>query len=311
MKEKVELYLISGFLGAGKTTFLKRMLSCLAGKRLGVLVNEFGAINVDGRVINKNGIEYREINDGSIFCSCLKASFVKTLIALQKEDIDILIIENSGLADPSNMNRLLAEMEKQMERGYDYRGSVCLVDCTTFMDYLDVLTSVENQILASNCIIVNKTDLVSKEEAGRVTDAVKQINCKATILEAVQADVPAQHIMDALAGNGYDGETSNRCDTRPQTYAVTFHTVYPIEAVEKTIRLLSRNTLRVKGFIETAAGWYHADAVGEYCSLNSIDFEPGMQAGLVIIGKGNTPFEDIVLKIWKDNLHDTPVVEED
>lgn len=311
MKEKIKLYILSGFLGAGKTTFLKKMLDFFAGKKLGVLVNEFGAINVDGKTINKNGIEYMEINDGSIFCSCLKADFVKALIALQKEDINILIIENSGLADPSTMNRLLSEMEKQMERGYAYQGSICLVDCTSFLEYLDVLCAIENQILSSNTIIINKTDLVAHETVDKVKETILSINSKAVTIPAVQAEVSMAFLNKSLSNNGYDGETSNQPCTRPETYALTCGGIYSKEAIVHFVEKLGKETLRIKGFIHTTDGWVHIDAVGEQCNLNRIQEESGLKQGLVIIGKGNVPFKEKVKKLWVANMQDEPVLEDD
>ncbi len=311
MKEKIKLYIISGFLGAGKTTFLKRLLAYFSGGKVGVLVNEFGAINVDGKTIDRNGITYKEINDGSIFCSCLKASFVKTLVALQKEDIDFLIIENSGLADPSNMNRLLAEMEKQMDRGYAYQGSVCLVDALTFLDYIDVLCAIENQILSSNYVIVNKTDLVPEETVRRVMEAIGNINGSAQLIPAVQADVPLEILEKSLNYNGFDKETSNTPCARPETYALACGGSYERKGLAAFLKAVSKNTLRVKGFIRTKEGWYHVDAVGAQCGLNPIRDEPGMEQGLVLIGKGSVPFKDQVIKSWTEYMHDSPQLEDD
>lgn len=66
MKEKTNLYLLTGFLGAGKTTFLTNILNDLSGEKVGVIMNEFGKIGIDGTIIKKNGMELVEINRGSI-----------------------------------------------------------------------------------------------------------------------------------------------------------------------------------------------------------------------------------------------------
>ena len=79
MEQALQLYLIGGFLGSGKTTFLKHMLENMENRKIGVLVNEFGNISIDGTVVRKQGMEMVELNNGSIFCACLKDSFVKTL----------------------------------------------------------------------------------------------------------------------------------------------------------------------------------------------------------------------------------------
>ena len=130
MKKNIQIYLISGFLGSGKTTFLKQLLEQNSNKRVGVIVNEFGNVGIDGTVLQKDGIEMVEINNGSIFCSCLKDNFVKTLVAFLELPIDILFIEASGMADPSSMKILLEQLNPLLEkrpeitRQYKYNGSI-------------------------------------------------------------------------------------------------------------------------------------------------------------------------------------------
>ena len=103
MRKKTKLYLLTGFLGAGKTTFLTSVLNDLTGKKVAVIMNEFGKIGIDGPIINKEGIELVEINRGSIFCSCLQLSFVAALIEMADRDMEYVFVESSGLADPSNI----------------------------------------------------------------------------------------------------------------------------------------------------------------------------------------------------------------
>lgn len=68
--EHTKLFVLTGFLGAGKTTFLKRILCNWEGKKIGVIQNDLGKVNIDGELIEKDGLELREISQGSIYCSC-------------------------------------------------------------------------------------------------------------------------------------------------------------------------------------------------------------------------------------------------
>lgn len=77
-QSKCKVFLISGFLGSGKTTMLKRLLETVPeGERAAVLMNEFGKAGVDGDVVKKNGLEIIEISSGSIFCACAKGDFLR------------------------------------------------------------------------------------------------------------------------------------------------------------------------------------------------------------------------------------------
>lgn len=314
MNGKIKLYIISGFLGAGKTTFLRRMLEGYADEKVGVLINEFGVIGVDGKTISRHGIEYVEVNNGSIFCSCIKADFIKTLVALQKQDIDYLIIENSGLADPSSMNGLLQDIEKLMERGYDYMGSVGIVDCSTFMRYVDMLPPLQNQVIASDLVILNKTDLASADEITKISTRIGAINPNAKTAESVHANVPLSLITEVLTGTQFNGETCNHPWNRPATYALSIRGVYDYVAVRTFITRLSDNALRIKGFIQTNNGWMHIDAVGSETRLNTMedaDDELIAKQGIVIIGKDNAAFDDKITALWNTLMHENPVFIED
>ena len=93
MEKNIQLYLVSGFLGSGKTTFLRQLLLQMQNVRVGVIVNEFGSIGIDGKVLQQGDTKMVEINNGSIFCACLKDGFVKTLVAFLEQPIDVLFIE--------------------------------------------------------------------------------------------------------------------------------------------------------------------------------------------------------------------------
>ena len=76
---KIKLYFLTGFLGAGKTTILRNLLENMEGTKVGVIQNELGKISIDGTVLQNNDIQMIELNRGSIFCSCLRLSFVDAL----------------------------------------------------------------------------------------------------------------------------------------------------------------------------------------------------------------------------------------
>ena len=91
-----KLYVLTGFLGSGKTTALLKLLERLKGSRIGVIQNEFGKLGIDGTILRNDDIQMVEINRGSIFCTCQKLNFVKALADMARQDFDYLFVESSG-----------------------------------------------------------------------------------------------------------------------------------------------------------------------------------------------------------------------
>lgn len=300
-KKPIGLYLISGFLGSGKTTFLTHLLDNYMGKRVGVIVNEFGSISIDGNVLEKDGIKLVEINNGSIFCACLKGGFVKTLIGFSKTDIDILFIENSGMADPSSMHTLLDGVAPYVERPLIYKGAVCLVDAVNFLEDLDLFSPVQNQIATSHMILVNKTDLADKETIDRIHKAIEEINPEAVIIHTVLAYVPPDVIEDKLRVSDYVGETTNHPWNRPSTYTLTCGEPVAEAAVRAFAEAMKHKVIRLKGFVRTNSGYSHLNVVGDM-----VQTEPAVPANiegttLVIIGKTSENIADEIILAWADS----------
>ncbi len=314
LEKKIDLYLISGFLGSGKTTFLQNMLKNLVGRKVGVLINEFGSIGIDGRLIEKEGIELIEINNGSIFCSCLKGSFIKALIELSKLDIDLLLIENSGMADPSNMHQILDELKNKTCRFLNYKGAVCIVDSVNFLKLVRVLAPVQNQIASSNFIIINKIDKADQSMVMEIEKKIHAINLSAFIYKTIYSEVPIPVLEDKLIDNGYLGETSNRISSRPATYSLESDEIFIEEKIKKFIQIIENYTFRIKGFMKNSNGWWRVDVVDG--DIKVFEAEPGIKdifiaSKLVLVGKNTAGFKKEILKAWESVFDKKPMIYND
>lgn len=310
MKETIDLYLVSGFLGSGKTTFLQRLLDEFQEKKVGVIVNEFGGVGVDGTLLERNGIQLVEINNGSIFCSCLKGGFVKTLIEFSKEEIDVLVIENSGMADPSNMHFLLTELGNKVGRPYNYRGAICILNAVSFLKYVQVLAPVQNQVASSNFVVINKIDQVNQRTIEEIKEKVKQINPEAFLYETMYADIPLTIIEEKLIDNGYVGETSNEPCNRMACYSLECEKELEEMLLQDFIEIIKPKLLRMKGFVKVREKWIQVDVVGDSVTLQ--DFVPKKKdvithTKLVVIGDSPTEFKTELLEKWKQ-VFKIPVV---
>ena len=180
-ERKIDIIVLAGFLGAGKTTVLNELIRFFPDRRIGILVNDFGEVPVDGTLLIQEhpellegGHKVYEIGNGSVFCSCLKAPFLFGLKHFAEEKPELLFIEASGLSDPSSMDKILAE--HGMDSQFRVHRIITLVDPVKFTALSHVLNVIDRQIAAGDRILVNKADLVSEEELEKVLSLVKENN---------------------------------------------------------------------------------------------------------------------------------------
>lgn len=304
----IQLILISGFMGAGKTTFLQNILDDYRNTRTGVIVNEFGPVSVDGKILNKDGVEIVEINNGSIFCACLKSGFINTLIAFSDQPIDTLIIENSGLGDPSNFLKLLDEIKPYTKKQYQFRGAVCLVDSQYFLDYLDIFTPVQNQIAASNLVLINKTDLADQAELAEIHETIKKINPQAAVFESTYGKLPFAVLNKYLLANDFIGETSNHDWNRPANYFLKSDDEVSKQGLASFLEKISSKVLRLKGFLSSSDGYWHIDMVSDHFQIDHTLRSDINQPGIVIIGKDAADFKDFLINAWENEFGSPPQI---
>ena len=142
---KIPTILITGFLGAGKTTLLNRLIEFYKSKRTVLLINEFGQIGIDGELLVEGNYEKVELNKGSLFCICVRTDFIDEVEKIATEiKPELLIIEATGLADTSEMEKMLAL--HNLKYYIELNACLCLVDCQNFLKIKDNLKAPASQI---------------------------------------------------------------------------------------------------------------------------------------------------------------------
>jgi Ni2+-binding GTPase involved in maturation of urease and hydrogenase len=311
-KNEIAVYLINGFLGSGKTTFLKNILDSsknTQSNRIGVLVNEFSSAGIDGEVLRSDDLEIVEINGGSIFCACLKADFVKALADLAFYPIDVLFIECSGMADPSSMETLLSDTQrfavKKTDipgRDYTYKGSVCMVDAKEFAEQSDIFIVAEEQVKKSSLTVINKIDTASNEELSQTRDIIKKLNPSAFIFETSYGQVPLEIFEASVVPSSVPvGESTNKCDNRLCAYIIRTSEEYG--KMDEYIRRILPLTARLKGFYRNEAGEiYHADCTANTLSISKYGNGGTPEMSLAVIGKDTKRFGGKLYDIWEEVL---------
>ena len=196
MSAETGVYLITGFLGSGKTTLLNRIIDRFPkDQKLTLLVNEFGEIGVDGTLVEGEDIDMMEISKGSIFCVCVKTDFIKGLYELNsKVKPDILLIESTGVANPSDLKRDLT-LPIFNDR-FHFKEQFCVIDAVHFLDAYEVYASLEKQIASSTVFIINKTDLASSETIENTKKVVRQFHPEPSFFETTYADIPLESFFE-------------------------------------------------------------------------------------------------------------------
>lgn len=190
---------VTGFLGSGKTTLLNYILTANHGLRIAVLVNEFGEIDIDNQLIHRgdwNSDEIVELSNGCICCD-INDSFVNAVEKLleRKSEIDYLLVETTGLADPAPVVNSLGGTELADHVRLD--SVLTLVDAENF----DVETNMNSeaalsQIMYADVILLSKTDLANKEKTNEVIEYIHSIRPAARILKSQRGRVPIDLILD-------------------------------------------------------------------------------------------------------------------
>ena len=272
MGERTQVILLTGFLGSGKTTLLNRIISGWSSPaRLMVLMNEFGEIGVDGRLIQRDDLQVLEINKGSIFCACVKTDFIKGLLEIhQRYQPDLLIIEATGAANPADLERSL---NLSVFNGrFELKDKVCILDAPNLADAHDTFICVEKQIRAASVVLINKTDLASPESLEEAREIARGCAPDARIIETTYTSAPfeaifrteipaesacstaapviasAREIEQAL-NQAMAGELLNLSPPDRLMSAVYLWTGRDVEAFRRAVALLPGDMIRGKGFL--------------------------------------------------------------
>ncbi len=217
MSESTLVYLITGFLGAGKTTFLNRVIDRFPkDKKLTLLVNEFGEVGVDGALVEGDDIDMMEISKGSIFCVCVKTDFIKGLYELGSTvKPDVLLIESTGVANPSDLKRDL--QLPIFDDRFQFKEQFCIIDAAHFLDAYEVYASLEKQIASSSVFIINKIDAATHERIEETKAVVRQFHTNPTFYETTFSDIPldAFFAMEEKDGDAKDAASEKEEEKKP------------------------------------------------------------------------------------------------
>ena len=190
--------IISGFLGAGETTFIKKLLKeAIAGEKVVLIENEFGEIGIDGGFLKDSGIEIREMNSGCICCS-LVGDFGRSLNeVLTKYTPDRVIIEPSGVGKLSDVMKAVCDVAGEID--VVLNGSVTVVDaqkCKMYMKNFGEFFN--NQIESAGTIVLSRTDVADADKVAQCVEMIREKNPKAAIVTTPIDKLTGEQLLEII-----------------------------------------------------------------------------------------------------------------
>ncbi len=192
--------IVSGFLGAGKTTLIKKLLKdALAGTRVVLIENEFGEIGIDGGFLKESGIEIREMNSGCICCSLVGDFGTSLREVMSTYAPERILIEPSGVGKLSDVMKAIQDAAEGSEM--ELNSAVAVVDASKCKIYIKNFGEFfVNQIEYAGTIILTRTDKVSDAKIAECVELLRQHNDKATIITTPIAELDGKQILTTIEG---------------------------------------------------------------------------------------------------------------
>lgn len=290
--DKPRLIVLSGFLGSGKTSFLRQFIEHQAARNqfVAVIQNEIGETGLDGKLLGQN-YAVTEVDEGCVCCSLvgsLKSAVMDIMAGFQPDDI---VLETTGLANPAN---LLAEIF-EIEDIVSFESVTTIVDADAGMQSLEKFEVARAQATTADVIVVNKADLVDEKEFSDLEAALRRFNPHAPIIAAEHGDVHPGLLYDAENKRGdsqkgavFLNDLRNHSHDHMSSVSIPVPESFDRDWFERRVKMLPDNVFRLKGMVRfdddpapSVVQW-----VAGRCEITPADPDIGETAlFLVAIGK--------------------------
>lgn len=285
----IPLVVIGGYLGAGKTTLLNHVLSHAGSRRITVLVNDFGSINIDASLIRQRTDDVINLENGCVCCS-IGGRLIEALLAVsaRPDAPDLLIIEASGVSDPVRIAQI-----GLLDRAFRLDGIVVLVDAerveSTLADpYVGDIA--RRQIEGASAIVLNKMDLFSEPSREALVARVEALARSRIIVQATHAAVPLDLIFDRHVMPARDtGALTPSVSHTPRelgSFSIATDARLSRKKLKEALQSVSAKLLRAKGFVrlESDGASHELHVVGNRVMISASSARSGAPSQIVFIG---------------------------
>jgi G3E family GTPase len=288
----IPVVLLTGFLGAGKTSLLRHLLAdpALSARRLAVVVNEFGTLGVDAALLPAGRFRTFEINKGSLFCICTKTDLISVFGTIARDlRPDAVLVEASGVAEPRDLGGILEI--PSLAAAFRLAAAVCLVDPLTYPKVRHTLRAAQVQVRDADLLVLNKCDLAAPALLADLEADLRARNPRAPILRATHGRVPVDRILAAGMSSAVAWETRVIREPPAGVASVTYESRGTMDRArfEAQVVAWGERLLRLKGRVAVAGETLLVEvAAGRMTCAPAADLALAspMPTALVVITRG-------------------------
>jgi G3E family GTPase len=260
---RVPVTVVTGFLGAGKTTLVRHFLKCPEGAGTAVIVNEFGSTGIDDALLRSSSDNVALLGNGCLCCNVRSdlAVTLRRLISDRERGVvpyfGRIVIETSGLADPSPILATFAT-DRALGGEFHVEAVIALIAAPNGLHTIETFAEARRQIILADHIVISKTDIADEDAAAILTRTLREFNPRARIIEAVAGRVDPQWILAEEIGERAAGFMADCATHTDDIGSFMLIEDEPIawdafaRTMEALVALRGADLLRVKGFLNVA-----------------------------------------------------------
>lgn len=285
---KTPIIILTGYLGAGKTTMLKRILKNPQGKKLAVIMNEFGDVAIDSKIIKGKNIDIAELAGGCVCCSLTGEFEAAINELLEKAKPELIILETTGVAEP---DAVILDIEENMPQ-IRLEAVVCIADADSLVKYPNIGHTGIVQLELADIIILNKIDLVEEGQLAQAESIVQHINSKAPLIRAVKCKVPLDLLFAERMPKKVRKHPTHETIGKLHSFVYESNKKLDMKKLQRFYESAPKQLYRSKGFVSGYLVNFVAGRFGK-------EKHPAKKTKLVFIGENLQSFEEDIRKKLK------------
>ncbi len=285
----VPVTIITGYLGSGKTTLLRRIVD-ESGRRIAILMNEFGDIAIDSRIIEGKDIKMAELSGGCVCCSLSGEFEAAVKEMLEKVKPEWIVVETTGVAEPT----ALAQDVIENIEGVTLDAIVTVVDCDSLLRFPSLGHTGREQIELADILIMNKIDLIDERALEEASEGVRRLNPRAVMIESVSCEFDTKILFGVKRDAPIHPHKTHRIEF--EYFDFVSDRRFDKERMIEAIEALPPEIYRCKGFFSTSDAGYLVNYVAGRFTIEGYDC---YRTELVFIGKGALKRKEEVLGLME------------